>query len=147
MKDDTADGVSIESTVLAAIDAAVVAQEGPVSKAVADSFKAKWYAIVAVIGLILSLLALIGVAKILDDSRIASAEYREDSCARENQFRADDYRKWQFFLALATEDDPSRPPLTAAQKARQADQVARLTKFLKAADAPLDCAALARELN
>lgn len=147
MKDDTSDGISIESTVLAAIDEVVKAQTEPLNKAISDSFKAKWYSIISVFGLVLALISIAGTAKALQDSRKASSNYRNDNCIRENKFRMNDTAKWEVFIEIFSRKDTTRPPLTPLQVERQKVLVVEFTKFLQTANAPIDCVQLSKSPN
>lgn len=147
MKDDTPNGQSIETTVLEAIDQAAESARAPVRKASRDAWTAKWLAVVAVLGLVFSLLALGGVAKTLHDSRQASVVYRNDACLRGNTYRADDLAKWLGLLALAVAPDPSAPPKRAAVVKRDAARLVSFRELLLKADAPIDCVALSKKPN
>lgn len=144
MIDDTPAEMSIESTVLGAIDAAARAQQQPIIKAGTDAHRAKWFSYIALAGLCTSLVAVGGVGKALHDSKAATANYRRDTCARGNDYRAGDLQRWTFLLNLASKPDPSEPKRTPAQKKQDAAQLAAFRGFLSKVDAPIDCAALAR---
>lgn len=138
---------SVETRVLEAINQAAATAQAPVAKAVKDAFKAKWYSVVAVAGLVLSLLATVGVAKALHDSRHASVVYRDEACQRGNAYRAADLVKWKGLLALATKADPKDPPKLPSVIKRDAARLQVFLAFLESADLPVDCAALARKPN
>lgn len=135
------DEEGIEFTILRAMDDAAIKSEKPVRKAVHDAQLAKYIAIISIAGLVLSLLALIGVAKALHDSKKVETEFRNGICARGNDFRAEDLKRWNFFIDLITERDEALAPRPKAQKKREEVKIATFRKFLLEMDAPVDCAA------
>lgn len=144
MKDDTPNGQSIETTVLEAIGQAASSAREPVRKAAHDAWTAKWLAVVAVLGLAFSLIALGGVAKALHDFRQATAAYRNETCLRGNVYRANDLERWTALLDMAVKADPAGSPKRAYVERRDAARLANFQAFLLKVDAPVDCVALAK---